>query len=104
MTAPGPITRGRPRRINSEASAAATLKPTIPTAPIVTAAPVWVKGRDARVDHWVVVGGEPGLLRISASVHQCAPSSRLCGKCPPSSEDHQSGEIDTSLNLELNVE
>ena len=40
MTAPGPITRGKPRRMNSEASAAATLNPTIPTAPIVTAAPV----------------------------------------------------------------
>ena len=40
MTAPGPITRGRPRRMNSEARAAATLNPTMPTAPIVTAAPV----------------------------------------------------------------
>ena len=42
MTLPGPITRGRPRRTYSEATAAATLRPTMPTAPTPTAAPVWV--------------------------------------------------------------
>ena len=41
MTLPGPMTRGSPRRMYSEATAAPTLRPTMPTAPIVTAAPVW---------------------------------------------------------------
>ena len=42
MTLAGPITRGSPRRTYSEATAAATLRPTMPTAPTPTAAPVCV--------------------------------------------------------------
>ena len=41
MTLPGPITRGSPRRTYSEATAAATLSPTMPTVPTPTAATVW---------------------------------------------------------------
>ena len=39
------------------------------------------------------VGGEPGLWRISASVDQGGLSSKHGDKCPPSDEDHPSGEI-----------
>ena len=64
MTLPGPITRGSPRRTYSEATAAATLSPTMPTVPTPTAATVW--GSTIMVGQVDEVGGEPGLWRISA--------------------------------------